>query len=134
MNELLESELKELILISKSSTIVPRSIVNDPKYLSARMKYRHVFFVILVNSDFSPISVMDKNMKIFGIWKFSKEEGIRDLCNEAGFKGDKLGENIVSKAISYFEKCGFLSCEVNQGKTEITIKAILSEKDGTDEI
>lgn len=104
--------------------IIPRSVTSDPRYKSARLKYQKVLHVIFENVAFEetthaigwetiPIKVGQYCVAI---------RKLAEMCNEGvKHKEDKVSKNCVDRAISFFEKCGFLGQQVIHGKSVLTI-------------
>lgn len=104
--------------------IFPRSVANDPRYQSARLKYRHVLFIILKNAAFSPTThaICTEIIPIQIGQLCVSERRLVDLCNEgAKFKEDFVDKNIVRRAVHFWATCQYLNHEVIHDKTLLTI-------------
>ncbi len=104
--------------------IFPRSVANDPRFLSARLKYQKVLWILFEYAAFSPTThaVGPKKINI-EIGQFCVTvRGLAEICNQGvKHEEDKLDRNIIVRAISYFEKCHFVRQEVRHGKMLLSI-------------
>lgn len=104
--------------------IIPRSLMNDPRYQGARMKYKIVLLTILKNAAFAQTThAIGCEVISIGIGQFCTSiRGLTDLCNEGvKYKEDLIDKNIVERASHFWCRCGFVRQEVRHGKTILTV-------------
>lgn len=104
--------------------IIPRCVTSDPRYKSARLKYKHVLHILFENVAFAPtthaIGCEVINIQI-GQYCVSVR-GLMDLCNQGvKYKDDMVDKNIIERASQFWARCGFVRQEVRHGKILLTI-------------
>ncbi len=111
-------------MISNGFVPVPRSVLTDPRYKSARLKYQKVLWVIfeIVAFKRTSHSIRTKLIQIERGQFLISERKLVELCNlEVIFEEDKIDKNTVHRSIAYWKGCGFVNQEVNHGKNILTI-------------
>lgn len=104
--------------------IIPRSVTSDPRYKSARLKYKHVLHILFENAAFAPTThAIGTEVVPIAIGQFCiSVRGLMDLCNNGvKYKEDMVDKNIIERASHFWRKCGFVRQEVRHGKILITI-------------
>lgn len=104
--------------------IIPRSVTSDPRYKSARLKYKHVLQVLFESVAFAPTThAIGTEVIPIAIGQFCVSvRGLMDLCNMGvKYKEDMVDKNIIERASQFWRKCGFVRQEVRHGKILITI-------------
>ena len=104
--------------------IIPRSVSSDPRYKSARLKYKHVLHILFENVAFSPTThAIGTEVISIAIGQYCiSERNLVDLCNEGvKFKEDKVDKNIVHRAVHFWARCGIVNQQVIHDKTLLTI-------------
>jgi len=104
--------------------IIPRSVTSDPRYQSARLKYKHVLHILFENVAFAPTThAIGTEIILIGIGQFCVTvRGLMDLCNVGvKFKEDKVDKNTIERASHFWRTCGFVRQEVRHGKIILTI-------------
>lgn len=104
--------------------IIPRSLVCDPRYKGARLKYKQVLLKILEHAAFAPTThAIGSEIIPISIGQLCiSERHLIDLCNEGvSFKEDKVDKNIVHRAVHFWARCQIVNHEVIHEKTLITV-------------
>jgi len=104
--------------------IIPRSVTSDPRYKSARLKYKHVLHIILENAAFtSTTHAIGVDLIQIKVGQFcTSERNLVDICNEGvKFKEDLVDRNIVTRAAHFWARCQYLRQQVIHGKTLLTV-------------
>src|SRR5690606_19991617 len=97
----------------------PRSLLNDPRFLGARLKYQKVLLFLISHAAYSETThAIGTNLINLSPGQLSYSiRKLADLCNEeVKHEEDKIDRNIIDRAIAYFEKCQFVRQEVRHGK------------------
>jgi hypothetical protein len=102
----------------------PRSILSDPRYKGARLKYKHVLHIILENALFRKtthsigVEIVSVDIGQFCV----SERQLVDLCNEGvRYKEDLVDKNIVHRAVHFWRTCGFVNQQVIHEKNLLTV-------------
>lgn len=103
---------------------LPRSLLEDPKWLGMKMKYQRVFLTILTNAVYKPTK-WDINGNSIVLMPGQLCISLRRLvekCNEhVRFKSDMIDKNIVEDAVSLFTRLQIGRQEERHGITILTI-------------
>ena len=118
------SRKQENIMSDSGFTKLPRSLTEDPRWLSMRLKYQKVFLTLLRKCYFSKskFSIDGNIIEILPGQICVSLRQLVDWCNEGVvYKEDKIDKNIVERSVSLFFKIRIARHEVRHGRSVITI-------------
>ncbi len=111
-------------MISNGFVPVPRSVLTDSRYKSARLKYQKVLWVIFEMAAFKPTKhVVGKNLIDIEIGQFCVTiRKLAEICNkEVKYEEDLIDRNLIDRAITYWETCQYVRQTFIHKKTLLTI-------------
>jgi len=102
----------------------PRSVLSDPRYKGARLKYQKVLHIIFENVVFrkTPYAIGTKLIKV-DVGQFCvSQRKLMEICNEyVKYEEDLLDRSTIRRAIDYWTSCQFVTHNSTQGKTVLTV-------------
>jgi hypothetical protein len=118
------SRKQEIDMSEQGFIKVPRSLLNDPRWNGMRLKYRHVFLILLARCYWkkTKYNVRGNIIELEKGQICVSYRQLVDWCNqEMSFKEDYVDKNIVERAVSVFFQFQIARHEVRHGKMVITI-------------
>jgi predicted small secreted protein len=103
---------------------LPRSLLEDPKWLGMKMKYQRVFLTILTSAVYKPTKwdIQGNSIILMPGQLCISLRRLVEKCNEnTKFKTELIDKNIVERAVSLFSQFHFVRQEERHGITILTV-------------